>query len=54
MRILAISPSGSTGPQPLMRASPALMMAAAVPTTIDPGNLTVRANVSVQYEIAPN
>ena len=53
VRILAISPSGGSGPQPLLRASPRLAMAAAVPTTIDPGNLTVRATVSVQYEIAP-
>jgi uncharacterized protein YggE len=37
-----------------MRAGPAVMMAAAVPTTIDPGNLTVQANVTVQYEIAPD
>jgi uncharacterized protein len=53
VRILAISPSGGAGPQPLFRASPRLAMAAAVPTTIEPGNLTVRATVSVQYEIAP-
>lgn len=53
VRILAISPSGGTGPQPLLRASPRLAMAAAVPTTIDPGDLTVRATVNVQYEIAP-
>jgi uncharacterized protein YggE len=53
VRILAISPSGNAIPQPLMRAGPALMMSAAVPTTIDPGNLTVQANVTVQYEIAP-
>jgi hypothetical protein len=54
VRILAISPSGNAVPQPLMRAGPAVMMAAAVPTTIDPGNLTVQANVTVQYEIAPD
>jgi uncharacterized protein YggE len=30
------------------------MMAAAVPTTIDPGNLTVEATVAVEYEIAPD
>lgn len=53
VRILAISPSGGAGPQPLLRTGPRLAMAAAVPTTIDPGNLTVRATVSVQYEIAP-
>jgi uncharacterized protein YggE len=51
VRILAISPSGSSGGGP--RPSPRLMMAAAVPTTIDPGNLTVQATVAVRYEIAP-
>jgi uncharacterized protein len=53
VRILAIAPEGGGGAVPLMRASPGLMMAANVPTTIDPGNLTVDANVTVQYEIAP-
>jgi len=53
VRILALSPSGGSGPVPLMRPSPRLMMAAAVPTTIDPGNLTVEASVGVEYEIAP-
>jgi hypothetical protein len=53
VRILAISPSGSSVPGPLMRASPGLMLAAAVPTTIDPGNLTVTASVGITYEIAP-
>jgi uncharacterized protein YggE len=52
VRILALSPSGS-GPAPVMRAGPRLMMAAAVPTTIDPGNLTVEAGVGIEYEIAP-
>jgi uncharacterized protein YggE len=28
-------------------------LAAAVPTTIDPGNLTVTASVGITYEIAP-
>jgi uncharacterized protein YggE len=54
VRILAISPSGDAVPQPLRRAVPGIMMAAAVPTTIDPGNLTVNANVTVQYEIEPD
>jgi len=53
VRILAIAPSGGGGIAPLVRASPGLMMAAAVPTTISPGDLTVRANVTVAYEIAP-
>jgi uncharacterized protein YggE len=52
VRILAISPAGSVVPQPLMRAGPSVM-SAAVPTTIDPGSLTVQANVSVRYEISP-
>lgn len=51
VRILAISPSGSSGGG--SRPSPRLLMAAAVPTTIDPGNLTVQATVTVKYEIAP-
>ena len=49
VRILAISPSGG-GIQP---PTPRLMMAAAVPTAIEPGDLTVRASVTVSYEIAP-
>jgi len=50
VRILAISPSGGSGPvRPLGR----LVMAAAVPTTIDPGNSSVTANVTIQYEISP-
>jgi hypothetical protein len=54
VRILAIAPGGG-GPPPVVRASARLMMSAAdaVPTTIDPGNLTVNANVTVVYEIAP-
>lgn len=54
VRIIAIAPSGNARPQPLRRAVPGVMMAVAVPTTIDPGNLTVQANVTVQYEIAPD
>jgi len=53
VRILAISPSGGSQPGPLLRASPGLLMAAAVPTTIDPGSLTITASVGVEYEIAP-
>ncbi len=53
VRIVAISPSGDGGPGPVVRASPRLMMAAAAPTTIDPGNLTVEATVGITYEIAP-
>ena len=52
VRILGISPSGGPAPvRPLMRMM--ATAAASVPTTIDPGNLTVTANVTVQYEIAP-
>jgi uncharacterized protein YggE len=52
VRILAIAPGGGGGarPVPMMRMS---AMAAAVPTTIDPGALNVDAEVTVQYEIAP-
>lgn len=50
VRILAITPSGTAVPvRPLARI---MVAAASVPTTIDPGNLTVTANVTVQYEIA--
>jgi uncharacterized protein YggE len=50
VRILAISPSGGSSPvRPLAR----MMVAAAAPTTIDPGNLTVNASVTIAYEIAP-
>jgi uncharacterized protein YggE len=52
VRILAISPAGETSPvRPLGRV---MMAAASMPTTIDPGNLTVTANVTVAYEIAPS
>jgi uncharacterized protein YggE len=48
--IMAIAPSGGSAPvRPMAR----MMVAAAAPTTIDPGNLTVDASVTVQYEIAP-
>ena len=49
--IMTIAPAGESSPV----RPPARMMvaAAATPTTIDPGNLTVTANVTVQYEIAP-
>jgi uncharacterized protein YggE len=48
--IMAISPSSGSSPvRPMAR----MMVAAAAPTTIDPGNLTVNASVTIQYEIAP-
>jgi uncharacterized protein len=54
VRILSIAPSGGNFPQPLVRTAARFSaVAAPVPTTIDPGNLTVRANVMVRYEIAP-
>jgi uncharacterized protein YggE len=55
VRILAIAPGGSSGPRPMMMMRTAAVggMAAPVPTTIDPGALTVQAEVTVEYEIAP-
>jgi uncharacterized protein YggE len=51
VRILAIAPSGAAAPiRPLGRM---LATAASVPTVIDPGNVTVTANVTIEYEIAP-
>jgi uncharacterized protein YggE len=53
VRILSIAPGAAAVPAPrLMRMAP-MAMTAAVPTTIDPGNLTVEAQVTLQYEIAP-
>jgi uncharacterized protein YggE len=50
-RILSISPGGG-GPVP--RVGRVLTMAAqTIPTTIEPGNLTVSATVTLQYEIVP-
>jgi uncharacterized protein len=53
VRILAISPSGGSAPQPLFRAGARFAAAASVPTTIDPGDLTFHATVTVEYEIRP-
>jgi uncharacterized protein YggE len=53
VRIRAIAPGASTPigrPMPMMRM--ALGASAAVPTTIDPSNLTVDATVTIEYEIA--
>lgn len=52
VRILAIAPSGA-GSAPIRPLGKMLMAAASMPTTIDPGNLTVSATVTMQYEIAP-
>jgi uncharacterized protein YggE len=53
VRILNLSPGGGGGgvrPMPMMRMA---LAAPPVPTTIDPGSLSVSAEVTVQYEIAP-
>ena len=52
VRIVAITPGGNGGVRPLPMERVALS-AARTPTTIEPGNLTVQANVTVRYEIAP-
>jgi len=51
VRILAIAPAGGGGIRPMPMARMALA-AAPVPTTIAPGDLTVQAQVTVEYEIA--
>jgi uncharacterized protein YggE len=50
VRILAIAPGSTPRPMPVMRMA---LAASAAPTTIDPGALTVQAEVTVRYEIAP-
>jgi uncharacterized protein YggE len=52
VRILAIGPAGGgvVRPMPMMRMA---LAAAPVPTTIAPGDLTVQAQVTLEYEIAP-
>jgi uncharacterized protein YggE len=53
VRIRSLAPGGAGGvgrPMPMMRMA---LAAAPVPTTIDPGSLSVSAEVTVQYEIAP-
>jgi uncharacterized protein YggE len=50
--IRAIAPGGSSGFAPRMMMA-RTAMAAPVPTTIDPGNLTVNATVTVEYAILP-
>jgi uncharacterized protein YggE len=52
VRILSIAPGGEAAPPRLMRMAP-MAMTAAAPTTIDPGNLTVSAQVTLRYAIAP-
>jgi uncharacterized protein YggE len=55
VRILSIAPGGGEAVAPKMMRMPMMAMAAApVPTTIDPGNLTVDAQVTLRYEIAPS
>ena len=55
VRLLSIAPASSgAGPVRMMRMSAMAMPSAApVPTTIDPGNLTITAQVELRYEIAP-
>jgi uncharacterized protein YggE len=54
VRILDIAPAGRLAqPVPLLRTGARLAMSAAVPTELDPGNLTARATVTVRYQVAP-
>lgn len=50
VRILEIAPASGA---PTPRGAPVLMRALAVPTTIEAGDLTATATVTVRYEIAP-
>jgi uncharacterized protein YggE len=52
VRIISIAPGGDAV-APRLRMAPMALKLAAVPTTIDPGNLTVTAQVTLRYEIAP-
>lgn len=52
VRITGIAPASGSA-NPIRPMGKMLMAAAAMPTTIDPGNLTVNASVTVEYEIAP-
>lgn len=55
VRIVSIAPGGGDAVAPRMMRMPVMAMAASsVPTTITPGNLTVDAQVTVNYEIAPS
>lgn len=54
VRIRDIAPAGHLPqPLPLLRGTPRMALAAAVPTQLDPGNLTASATVTLRYEIAP-
>ena len=54
VRLTAIAPAGSVPrPVPLLAGTPRMALAAAVPTQIEPGDLTARATVTLRYEIAP-
>ncbi len=54
VRLTAIAPDGNV-PRPvsLLAGAPRMALAAAVPTQIEPGDLTARATVTLRYEIAP-
>jgi uncharacterized protein YggE len=53
VRIMRIAPAAEGGGPPRLMRMSAMAVAAPVPTTIDPGALTVQAQVTLQYEIAP-
>ena len=54
VRIRDIAPAGGPPqPVPFLRGTPRMALAAAVPTQLDPGNLTATATVTLRYEIAP-
>jgi uncharacterized protein YggE len=52
VRILSIAPGGGGQPAPRLRMM--ALAAPAVPTSIAPGDLSVSANVTLRYEIAPD
>jgi len=52
VRILALAPNGRV-PGPVPMAMARVMTAPGVPTTIDAGDLSVDASVTVRYEVAP-
>ena len=54
MRVLSITLDQAAAPQPIpiQRMSAGMAMAEAAPPPIQPGDVTVRASVTVVYEIA--
>lgn len=54
VRIRDIAPAGRLPqPVPVLRGTPRMALAGAVPTQLDHGNLTATATVTLRYEIAP-